>query len=323
MQGRTGIAENLLERDTTLIDTAGVAPYGRVAYTNGAAIDMPLGIIRMGYGHGVADPTMVVAHYDWRGLGDQSSFDNGTRKRYNSARTDTVRVYWPASARWGAFYQNRTAELAGPFAWFGHVPVQKRDGTGLLYMRNRYYDPVSGRFTQEDPIGLAGGINLYGYANGDPINYSDPFGLNPCLVPQVAVLCLAAAVATVGATAIALATHHLIQALRNDDAEEVEGSERRQPPQEPPPEEPADTRRNPDGSAKERGQQYEEITEAQQQNPQRIQSKKKSRQRDKKELEEEAEEALEEIRRQRQQPPNNNNPNNNPPNNNPPSNPNP
>ena len=32
-------------------------------------------------------------------------------------------------------------------------------------------------FTQEDPIGLAGGLNLYGYANGDPINFSDPFGL--------------------------------------------------------------------------------------------------------------------------------------------------
>jgi uncharacterized protein RhaS with RHS repeats len=33
--------------------------------------------------------------------------------------------------------------------------------------------------TQEDPIGLAGGMNLYGYANGDPINGSDPFGLCP------------------------------------------------------------------------------------------------------------------------------------------------
>lgn len=39
-----------------------------------------------------------------------------------------------------------------------------------------------GRFTQEDPIGIAGGLNLYGYANGDPINFSDPFGLCPtCL----------------------------------------------------------------------------------------------------------------------------------------------
>jgi hypothetical protein len=41
---------------------------------------------------------------------------------------------------------------------------------------------MGGLFTQEDPIGLAGGMNLYGFANGDPINFSDPFGLKagPC-----------------------------------------------------------------------------------------------------------------------------------------------
>jgi hypothetical protein len=47
----------------------------------------------------------------------------------------------------------------------------------LIYLRNRYYDPATGKFTQEDPIGLAGGLNLYGFAGGDPINFSDPFGL--------------------------------------------------------------------------------------------------------------------------------------------------
>jgi RHS repeat-associated protein len=36
--------------------------------------------------------------------------------------------------------------------------------TGLHYNLFRYYDPDSGRFTQQDPIGLAGGINLYQYA---------------------------------------------------------------------------------------------------------------------------------------------------------------
>ncbi len=51
------------------------------------------------------------------------------------------------------------------------------NASGLLYHRSRYYDPVAGQFTQEDPIGLAGGLNLYGYANGDPVNLSDPFGL--------------------------------------------------------------------------------------------------------------------------------------------------
>jgi RHS repeat-associated protein len=50
---------------------------------------------------------------------------------------------------------------------------------GLLRSRNRYYDPATGPFTQEDPIGLAGGLNLYGFAGGDPVNFSDPFGLCP------------------------------------------------------------------------------------------------------------------------------------------------
>jgi RHS repeat-associated protein len=31
-----------------------------------------------------------------------------------------------------------------------------RDASGQMYMRNRYYDPATGQFTQTDPIGLAG-----------------------------------------------------------------------------------------------------------------------------------------------------------------------
>ncbi len=50
-------------------------------------------------------------------------------------------------------------------------------GGGLIYLRNRYYDPGSGQVTQQDPIGLAGGLNVYGYAGGDPVNSRDPFGL--------------------------------------------------------------------------------------------------------------------------------------------------
>jgi RHS repeat-associated protein len=59
-----------------------------------------------------------------------------------------------------------------------------RTGTGKVYQRNRYLDPETGRFTQEDPIGLARGLNLYGYAEGDPVNFSDPFGLEPCSTAQ-------------------------------------------------------------------------------------------------------------------------------------------
>ena len=61
--------------------------------------------------------------------------------------------------------------------WIGNPPANFEGDAGLLYRRNQFFDPASGRFTQEDPIGLAGGLNLYGFAGGDPITFSDPFGL--------------------------------------------------------------------------------------------------------------------------------------------------
>jgi RHS repeat-associated protein len=66
-----------------------------------------------------------------------------------------------------------------PLFWHGTLLQDKRTETRTFYRRNRYYDPATGQFTQEDPIGLAGGLNLYGFAGGDPVNFSDPFGLCP------------------------------------------------------------------------------------------------------------------------------------------------
>jgi len=49
--------------------------------------------------------------------------------------------------------------------------------TGLHYNYFRYYDPRTGRYLTPDPIGLLGGVCLYTFADLNPINYIDSFGL--------------------------------------------------------------------------------------------------------------------------------------------------
>ncbi|PRY57574.1 RHS repeat-associated protein [Vreelandella songnenensis] len=48
--------------------------------------------------------------------------------------------------------------------------------SGLYYNRHRYYDPQQGRYISQDPIGLSGGTNLYGYVT-NPAGAVDPLGL--------------------------------------------------------------------------------------------------------------------------------------------------
>lgn len=51
-----------------------------------------------------------------------------------------------------------------------------QDPTGFIWMGDRYYDPRSGQFLSQDPISYPVCMDLYAYADGDPVNYFDPDG---------------------------------------------------------------------------------------------------------------------------------------------------
>jgi len=62
----------------------------------------------------------------------------------------------------------------------GQWAVQHEIGSalnGIIYNMFRWYQPSWGGYTQADPVGLDGGINLYRYAAGNPLRFTDPNGL--------------------------------------------------------------------------------------------------------------------------------------------------
>jgi RHS repeat-associated protein len=67
-----------------------------------------------------------------------------------------------------------TGSSTNPYQYTG----RENDGTGLYFYRGRYYSPTLQRFVSEDPIGKAGGINVYLYALNNPISFRDPFGFD-------------------------------------------------------------------------------------------------------------------------------------------------
>jgi RHS repeat-associated protein len=87
------------------------------------------------------------------------------------ARQDQSSVNWYAYSPYG-----ETASTADDEGNAIGYTARENDGTELYFYRARYYDPVLKRFVAEDPIGIAGGANLYAYVDGNPVGYVDPWG---------------------------------------------------------------------------------------------------------------------------------------------------
>jgi RHS repeat-associated protein len=163
--------------------------FGYVVYGGFRGVDQPMAITRVNYAWiqdwyspsvnvqspaQVQAPFTIIPFWDMKGDAPQGVIATGERTLCNPSTTFSkcVAFQWPWD--WSSTDRQRNLPRA---VWHGSMLEGKRDKSGLGYSRNRYYDPNTGRFTQEDPIGLAGGANLYGFANGDPLNGRDPFGL--------------------------------------------------------------------------------------------------------------------------------------------------
>ncbi|EPY2902615.1 RHS repeat-associated core domain-containing protein [Cronobacter sp. 153480017-3] len=159
------------------------------------------------------DPQPETIRFDWQGLqlaGEQSDREPDHYVQYvytegsyePLARVDSVfddcEIYWYHTELNGL--PERVTDADGQTVWRGqfstwgeterelsvpqwHIPQNLRfqgqyldRESGLHYNLFRYYDPVAGRYTQMDPIGLLDGINTYGYVP-DPLTWVDPLGL--------------------------------------------------------------------------------------------------------------------------------------------------
>ena len=98
--------------------------------------------------------------------GSSGAYDETFYEGYGALRQD-VKVYPSAVSQYD------------PSGFGGQDGYYTDTETGLLCLTHRYYDPGAGRFLTRDPIGYAGGANLYGFCGGNPVNESDEDGFKP------------------------------------------------------------------------------------------------------------------------------------------------
>lgn len=107
------------------------------------------------------------------------SFDpqGSVAQRLNCSQAITSSSYYD---EYGQEYT--TGAPSDPFGYNAQSGYYVDRQTGKYLLGHRYYDWSAGRFLTRDPIGPAGGINLYGYCQDGPVGLADPDGSVKILV---------------------------------------------------------------------------------------------------------------------------------------------
>jgi RHS repeat-associated protein len=127
------------------------------SYTFGPGIDQPLAMHRNNKDY----------YYLADGLGSVTAITN--------ENGNVLQEYWYAV--FGEVLAQSADSVVNPFTYTAREEERE---TGLMYYRNRFYDPGMGRFLSEDPISFMGmDVNLYRYVWNSSPNFVDPSGLVP------------------------------------------------------------------------------------------------------------------------------------------------
>ena len=128
------------------------------AWINGPGLDQP--VERIAFIHGTPRNRQVV-HAD--GLGSVSALSDESGE---PSQTYAYAAFGGIRARTGTDLNRVTFTAREALG----------DSLGFTYYRHRVYDPNTGRFTSEDPLGFIDGANRYVYCANNPVNFTDPFG---------------------------------------------------------------------------------------------------------------------------------------------------
>jgi len=139
---------NLIEETNS---TGGVV----TRYEDTQNIDEPLAMLR----------SAATSYYHADGLGSVTSLSNSSGALANTYTYDSF-----------GKLTNSTGSLTNPLRYTARESDLE---TSLYFYRARYYDPSTGRFLSEDPLGVKVDLNFYRYVQNNPINATDPSGLCP------------------------------------------------------------------------------------------------------------------------------------------------